>query len=111
MMNAVRDAVMHKYVIHGYGNSINVQARLAQHGRVHHAEWDPGPPRLAADLRLSPWRGGSNYAGQRPDRPIRSQNHASRLNAQAPRVSEPSASSPRSTYARWFLPPPDACRS
>ena len=54
MMNAVRDAVTHKYVIHGYGNSINVQARLAQHGHVYHAEWDPGPPswRLAYDSRL-----------------------------------------------------------
>ena len=44
MMNAVRDAVTHKYIIHGYGNSINVQARLAPRGRVYHAEWDPGPP-------------------------------------------------------------------
>ena len=55
MMNAVRDAVTHKYVIHGYGNSINVQARLAPHGRVYHAEWDPGPPswRLTYDTLLS----------------------------------------------------------
>ena len=54
MMNAVRDAVTHKYVIHGYGNSINVQARLASHGRVYHAEWDPGPPswRLTYDCSL-----------------------------------------------------------
>ena len=55
MMNAVRDAVIHKYVIHGYGNSINVQARLAPHGRVYHAEWDPGPPswRLTYDTQLT----------------------------------------------------------
>ena len=55
MMNVVRDAVTHKYVIHGYGNSINVQARLAPHGRVYHAEWDPGPPswRLTYDTPLS----------------------------------------------------------
>ncbi len=54
-MNAVRDAVTHKYVIHGYGNSINVQARLAQRGHVYHAEWDPGPPswRLTYDSTLS----------------------------------------------------------
>ena len=54
MMNAASDAATHKYVIHGYGNSINVQARLAQHGHVYHAEWDPGPPswRLAYDSRL-----------------------------------------------------------
>jgi hypothetical protein len=54
MMNAVRDAVTHKYVIHGYGNSINVQARLAQHGHVYYAEWDPGPPswRLTYDSPL-----------------------------------------------------------
>ena len=54
-MNAVRDAVTHKYIIHGYGNSINVQARLAPHGRVYHAEWDPGPPswRLTYDTSLS----------------------------------------------------------
>jgi hypothetical protein len=44
MMNAVRDTVTHKYLIHGYGNSINVQARLAQHGHCYHAEWSPGPP-------------------------------------------------------------------
>ena len=55
MMNAVRDAVSHQYVIHGYGNSINVQARLAQRGHVFHAEWDPGPPswRLTYDTSLS----------------------------------------------------------
>ncbi len=54
-MNAVRDAVTHKYVIHGFGNSINVQARLAQRGHVYHAEWDPGPPswRLTYDSSLS----------------------------------------------------------
>ncbi len=54
-MNAVRDAVTHKYVIHGFGNSINVQARLAQRGHVYHAEWDPGPPswRLTYDSALS----------------------------------------------------------
>ena len=54
MTNAVRDTVTHKYVIHGYGNSINVQARLAQHGHVYHAEWDPGPPswRLTYDSSL-----------------------------------------------------------
>ena len=43
-MNAVRDTVSHQYIIHGYGNSINVQARLAQHGHCYRAEWDPGPP-------------------------------------------------------------------
>ena len=55
MINAVRDAVTHKYVIRGYGNSINVQARLAQRGHVYHAEWDPGPPswRLTYDSSLS----------------------------------------------------------
>jgi hypothetical protein len=55
MLNAVRDAVTHQYVIHGYGNSINVQARLAQRGHVYHAEWDPGPPswRLTYDTSLS----------------------------------------------------------
>jgi hypothetical protein len=55
MMNAIRDAVTHQYVVHGYGNSINVQARLAQHGHVYHAEWDPGPPswRLTYDTALS----------------------------------------------------------
>jgi hypothetical protein len=55
MMNAVRDAVTHKYVIHGYGNSINVQARLATCGHVYHAEWDPGPPswRLTYDSSLN----------------------------------------------------------
>ena len=55
MMNAVRDAVNHHYVVHGYGNSINVQARLAQRGHVYHAEWDPGPPswRLTYDTQLT----------------------------------------------------------
>lgn len=54
MTNGVRAAVTHTYVIRGYGNSINVQARLAQHGHVYHAEWDPGPPswRLAYDSPL-----------------------------------------------------------
>ena len=57
MMNDVRDAVSHQYVIHGYGNSINVQARLAQRGHVFHAEWAPGPPswRLTYDTSLSAW--------------------------------------------------------
>ena len=55
MTNATRDAVAYQYVIHGYGNSINVQARLASHGHVYHAEWDPGPPswRLTYDTPLS----------------------------------------------------------
>ena len=55
MLNAVREAVTHQYAIHGYGNSINVQARLAQRGHVYHAEWDPGPPswRLTYDAPLS----------------------------------------------------------
>ena len=55
MLNAVRDAVTHHYLIHGYGNSINVQARLAQRGHVYHAEWDPGPPswRFYYDTYLS----------------------------------------------------------
>jgi hypothetical protein len=41
MTNAAPDAVTYQYVIHGYGNSINVQARLASHGHVYHAEWIP----------------------------------------------------------------------
>jgi hypothetical protein len=55
MMNAVHDTATHQYVIHGYGKSINVQARLAQRGHVYHAEWDPGPPswRLTYDSSLS----------------------------------------------------------
>jgi hypothetical protein len=55
MMNAVRDTGNHQYLIHGYGNSINVQARLAQQGHVYHAEWDPGPPswRLTYDTLLT----------------------------------------------------------
>jgi hypothetical protein len=55
MLNAAHNAVTHQYVIHGYGNSINVQARLAQRGRVYHAEWDPGPPswRLTYETPLS----------------------------------------------------------
>jgi hypothetical protein len=55
MLNAARDAVTHQYIIHGYGNSINVQARLAQRGRVYHAGWDPGPPswRLTYETPLS----------------------------------------------------------
>lgn len=53
-MNAIRDAVSHQYIIRGYGNSINVQARLSQHGHCYHAEWDPGPPswRLTYDTPL-----------------------------------------------------------
>jgi hypothetical protein len=55
MMNAAPDPATHQYVIRGYGNSINVQARLAQRGHVYHAEWDPGPPswRLTYDTPLS----------------------------------------------------------
>ncbi|HSD84824.1 MAG TPA: hypothetical protein VLG46_13230 [Anaerolineae bacterium] len=55
MLNTVHNSVTHKYVIRGYGNSINVQARLAQRGHVYHAEWDPGPPswRLTYDTALS----------------------------------------------------------
>ncbi len=55
MQNAVRDTVVHQYVIRGYGNSIAVQARLAQRGRCYHAEWDPGPPswRLTYDTQLT----------------------------------------------------------
>ncbi len=55
MTNAVRDAVTRKYVIQGYGNSINVQARLAQQGHCYHTEWDPGPPswRMKYDTSLS----------------------------------------------------------
>jgi hypothetical protein len=54
-MNTVSDAITHKYIIHGYGNSINVQARLASHGHCYHAEWEPGPPswRLTFDTTLS----------------------------------------------------------
>ena len=54
-MNAVHTAVIHQYVIRGYGNSINVQARLAQHGHVSRAGWDPGPPswHLTYDTSLS----------------------------------------------------------
>ena len=55
MMDEARDAVTHRYVIHGYGNSINVQARLAPRGHVSYAEWDPGPPswRLTYDTPLN----------------------------------------------------------
>jgi hypothetical protein len=55
MLNAAHNASTHQYVIRGYGNSINVQARLAQRGHVYHAEWDPGPPswRLTYDTPLS----------------------------------------------------------
>ncbi len=55
MSNAVHDKIVHQYVIHGYGNSIMVQAQLAQRGRCYHAEWDPGPPswRLNYDTELS----------------------------------------------------------
>ncbi len=54
-MNAIHNAATHQYVVRGYGNSINVQARLAQRGHVYHAEWDPGPPswRLTYDTPLS----------------------------------------------------------
>ncbi len=54
MQNAVHDQVIRQYVIHGYGNSIMVQARLAEHGRCYHTEWDPGPPswRLTYDTKL-----------------------------------------------------------
>lgn len=46
---------LHHYIIHGYGNSIGVQARLAAYGHCHHAEWEPGPPswRLNYDSVLS----------------------------------------------------------
>ena len=46
---------LHHYIVHGYGNSIAVQARLAAHGRCHHAEWEPGPPswRLNYDTLLT----------------------------------------------------------
>ena len=44
MTNTTHTPVNHKYLIHGYGNSINVQARLTQHGHCHHTEWSPGPP-------------------------------------------------------------------
>jgi hypothetical protein len=55
MTNAVREAVLHKYIIRGYGNSINIQARLAQHGHCYHAEWSPGPPswQMTYDTSLS----------------------------------------------------------
>ena len=54
-MNAIRNEVMHLYVIHGYGSSANVQARLAQHGHCYNAEWEPGPPswRLTYETALS----------------------------------------------------------
>ena len=51
MTNAVHDAVTHHYVIHGYGNSINVQARLAQRGHVLSCRVGSRPAQLAADLR------------------------------------------------------------
>ena len=56
MQNAVHAKVIHQYVIHGYGNSIMVQARLAERGQCYHIEWDPGPPswRLTYDTRLAP---------------------------------------------------------
>ena len=44
MAQLARETVTHKYLIHGYGNSISVQARLAQRGHCYHAEWSPGPP-------------------------------------------------------------------
>ena len=44
MTNTTHTAVTHKYLIHGYGNSINVQARLTQQGHCYHIEWSPGPP-------------------------------------------------------------------
>ena len=44
MTNPPHTPVNHKYLIHGYGNSINVQARLTQHGHCYHTEWSPGPP-------------------------------------------------------------------
>ena len=55
MQDTTRDKVIHQYLIHGYGNSIMVQARLAEHGRCFHAEWDPGPPswRLTYDTAYS----------------------------------------------------------
>jgi hypothetical protein len=55
MTSAVREAVLHKYIIRGYGNSINIQARLAQYGHCYHAEWSPGPPswQMTYDTSLS----------------------------------------------------------
>ena len=44
MTTTPHTAVTHKYLIHGYGNSINVQAWLTQQGHCYHAEWSPGPP-------------------------------------------------------------------
>ncbi len=55
MANAVHTTVIHKYLIHGYGNSIAVQARLAPHGQCYHTEWSPGPPswQMRYDTSLS----------------------------------------------------------
>ncbi len=55
MTYAVRAMVAHKYLIHGYGNSINVQTRLAQQGHCYHTEWSPGPPswQMTYDTPLS----------------------------------------------------------
>jgi hypothetical protein len=54
-MTDIHRVSLHHYIIHGYGNSIGVQARLTGHGRSHHLEWDPGPPswRLNYDTTLS----------------------------------------------------------
>jgi hypothetical protein len=34
----------HHYEIHGYGDSLLVQARLAEYGQCSHITWEPGPP-------------------------------------------------------------------
>lgn len=53
--HAVQYELDHHYVIHGFGGSIVVQARLAQHGLISRVNWDPGPPawRLHYDTHLS----------------------------------------------------------
>lgn len=54
-METIHPPTLHRYIIHGYGNSIGVQARLAPRGNCYHAEWEPGPPswRLSFDSILS----------------------------------------------------------
>lgn len=54
-MTNPHEVTLHRYIIHGYGNSIDAQARLGGYGHCHHLEWDPGPPswRLNYDTSLS----------------------------------------------------------
>lgn len=53
--HAVQYELNRHYIIYGFGGSIVVQARLAQHGLISRVTWDPGPPawRLHYDTHLS----------------------------------------------------------